>query len=103
MKLKIHGGTAPGNSDSLCYSCRHALIIRGARMTEEIVECYKLNEEQRVTFSVKFCNKYSDASMPSRDDMEDIAWILRTDPKRNQIGFVRPDHSRFPVVNRFDE
>jgi hypothetical protein len=103
MHLKIHGGTAPGSSDSLCHTCRHATIVRGARMSEEVIECYKLNEHTRITFAVKSCTKYSDAAMPSLGDMEDIAWILRTDAKRHQVGFVRPRDSRIAVVSRFDE
>jgi hypothetical protein len=102
MKLKIHGGTAPGSTDSLCHSCRHATIVRGARMSEEVIQCYKLNEDTRITFAVKSCTKYSDAAMPSLGDMEDIAWILRTDVKRHQVGFVRPRDSRIPVL-RMDE
>jgi hypothetical protein len=103
MKLKIHGGTAPGSSDSLCHTCRHATIVRGARMSEEVIECYKLNEHTRITFAVKSCAKYSDASMPSLDHMEDIAWILRTDATRKQVGFIRPRDSRILAVNRFED
>lgn len=103
MKLKIHGGTAPGSSDSLCHTCRHATIVRGARMSEEVIECYQLHEHTRITFAVKSCTKYSDAAMPSLGDMEDIAWILRTSANRHQVGFVRPRDSRIPVVSRVDE
>ena len=103
MFLKIHGGTAPGTSDSLCYSCRHATLVRGTRMSEEVIECSRINEDRRITFAVKSCTKYSDRSMPSLDHMEDIAWILRTDVKRHQVGFVRPNDHRIPVINRFED
>ena len=42
----------------------------------------------RITFPVTYCTAYSDRRQPSVREMEDIAWILRSDPKRNQIGFV---------------
>jgi hypothetical protein len=103
MTLKIHGGTAPGSSDSLCYSCRHATIIRGARLSEEVIECSRTYAATRVTFAVKTCSEYSDRTTPSRSDMEDIAWILRTDAKRNVVGFVRPGGSRIPVVSRYED
>jgi hypothetical protein len=38
--------------------------------------------------------------MPSLDYMEDIAWILRTDMNRRQVGFVRPSDFRVDVANR---
>ncbi len=95
MQLKIHGGTAPGNSDSICQTCRYATIIRGARFSEEVIECSQLREDTRVNFAVKTCSIYSDRSMPSLAHMEDIAWILRTDVKRKQLGFVRSSDLRF--------
>ena len=103
MHLKIHGGTAPGTSDSLCYSCRYATIVRGTRLSEEVIECSRIDEDHRIAFAVKFCNRFSDRSLPSLDHMEDIAWILRTDVKRHQVGFVKPSDSRIPVISRFDE
>ena len=30
-----------------------------------------------------------DRTHPSVSEMEEIAWVLRSDPKRNQVGFVR--------------
>lgn len=103
MILKVHGGTAPGTSDSLCHTCRRATVVRGARLSEEVIECGWLDKHTRITFAVKSCSKYSDATIPSLDDMEDIAWVLRTDPKRNQIGFVAPDTERIPRVRRFGD
>lgn len=103
MHVKIHGGTAPGNASSLCHSCRYASIVRGSRLSEEVIECSHLNESTRITFAVKSCSAYSDRSMPSLGHMEDIAWILRTDVKRKTVGFVRPNEFRIPVVSRLDD
>jgi hypothetical protein len=90
MRIKVRGGTPPGGSTSLCHTCRHATIVKGARIDDEIVECDALSYgHNRVTFSVRYCTAYIDSRRPSIRDMEDIAWVLRTDPKRNQIGFVQ--------------
>jgi hypothetical protein len=32
--------------------------------------------------------------------MEDIAWVLRSDPKKNEVGFVK--RTEFPRGERFD-
>jgi hypothetical protein len=42
----------------------------------------------RIAFPVTSCSGYSDRRHASMRDMEDIAWVLRSDPRRNQIGFV---------------
>jgi hypothetical protein len=41
-----------------------------------------------MTFPVTYCTSYSDRRQPSVREMEEIAWILRSDPKRKEIGFV---------------
>ena len=48
----------------------------------------------RVTFPVTHCTSYSDSRQPSLREMEEIAWVLRSDPKRNEIGFVRASKLR---------
>ena len=101
MFLKIHGGTATGSSDSLCHSCRHATIVRGSSQSHEVIECARVSNEKPINFAVKFCTKYADRAMPSLDHMEDIAWILRTDAKRKQVGFVRPQDVHFQLPHHF--
>lgn len=87
MKIKVRGGTARESDPSLCLSCRFAKVVQGQRSRDEIVECGQL--EVRVTFKVTSCSEYVNHQHPSLWHMEDIAWILRTDAKRGQIGFVR--------------
>jgi hypothetical protein len=41
------------------------------------------------TFPVTFCTKYVSTQHPSLREMEEMAWVLRTDTKKNSIGFVR--------------
>ena len=87
MKIKIHGGTANGSNGPLCHTCRNATVVLGTSARHEIIECSVL--EARITFPVTFCNRYVHRSHPTLWEMEDIAWILRTDARRAQIGFVR--------------
>ncbi len=88
MRLKIRGGTVNHGDPSLCSTCRFATIVKGQRPSDEIIQCGRLSDAFRVTFPVTSCTSYSDERLPSLGDMEDIAWILRSDPRRNQIGFV---------------
>ncbi|HWB14930.1 MAG TPA: hypothetical protein VG538_00890 [Vicinamibacterales bacterium] len=87
MKIHVHGGTARHDEPSLCLSCRSAKLVRGCSSREEITWCSNLNT--RVTFRVTSCSEYLHRDHPSLWHMEDIAWILRTDSKRKQVGFVR--------------
>jgi len=90
MRLRIEGGTARHDQTSLCHSCRFATVVKGVSLREEIVECRRLSEPRnRIVFPVTFCNGYIDRTHPSVQEMEDIAWVLRSDLKRNQMGFVK--------------
>jgi len=52
-------------------------VIRGPRLGDEIVECNQLSYyNQRVSFPVTSCSRYSDQSRPSVREMEEIAWVL---------------------------
>ena len=42
-----------------------------------------------IRFSVASCTGYSDRSLPSLYDLEDVAWVLRSDARTKKIGFVR--------------
>jgi hypothetical protein len=90
MRLRIEGGTTRHDQPSLCLSCRYATVVRGVSLRDEIVECRRLSEpHNRIGFPVTFCTGYIDRTHPSISEMEEIAWILRSDPKRNQVGFVK--------------
>ncbi len=89
MRLKIHGGTVSDGQASLCNTCRSATIIRGARLTDEIISCGKRVIRDEIQFAVASCTGYSDRSLPSLYDLEDIAWVLRSDARTKKIGFVR--------------
>ena len=88
MPLKVRGGTAIHGEPSLCLTCCHATVIKGQRLRDEFVVCERFYPERRVYFPVHSCTSYRDVRLPSIREMEEIAWILKSDPKRNTIGFV---------------
>lgn len=90
MRLKIRGGTVNHGEPSLCLTCRFATVVKGRTLRDEIVECDKLSYgHNRITFPVTFCTGYADRRHASIREMEEIAWVLRSDPKKNEVGFVK--------------
>lgn len=87
MRIKIRGGTVTDGQQALCHTCRYATIVRGPALDDEIVECAMV--EQRITFPVTFCTKYVSSQHPTLREMEEIAWVLRSDTKKKTMGFVR--------------
>ena len=87
MKIKIRGGTAREDDASLCLTCKWSTIVRGQRLRDEIVRCGQL--DQPITFHVTSCTRFVDRQHPAIHEMEEMAWILRTDAKRNRVGFVQ--------------
>ena len=89
MRIKVRGGTVDHGRRSLCESCRWSTVIRGPRIGDEIVECRELSyRNQRVPFPVTSCSRHLDRTEASIREMEEIAWILRSDVRRHQVGFV---------------
>ena len=88
MRLKIHGGTVNHSDSSLCLTCRFATIVKGRTLRDEIIECSRLSDHARITFPVTFCTGYANKQLASIREMEDIAWVLRSDPRRKEVGFV---------------
>ena len=90
MKVNIRGGTVDHGEPSLCSSCRYATIAKGARLRDEIVSCARMSFPRRfIPFPVHSCTDYSNRAHPSLYQMEEIAWVLRTNPVRNRVGFVQ--------------
>jgi len=46
------------------------------------------HEDRRIRFPVTSCTAYSDRRQPTLCHMEEIAWVLRSNPGRRTIGFV---------------
>ena len=102
MRIKVRG-TVDHGQQSLCESCRWSTIIRGARLGEQIVECNQLSfENQRVPFPVMSCSRYGHRNAASLREMEEIAWILRSDAHSTRVGFIKSskltDEERYVLV-----
>ena len=104
MRIKVRGGTVDHGQQSLCESCRWSTIIRGARLGEQIVECDQLSfENRRVQFPVTSCSRYGHRNTASLREMEEIAWILRSDAHSTKVGFIKSskliDEERYVLVD----
>jgi hypothetical protein len=88
MSFKVYGGTANHAEPTLCHTCRFATVIKGQRLRDEIVECGRLSERSRITFTVASCTAYADSRKASLREMEETAWVLRSDAQRKHIGFI---------------
>jgi hypothetical protein len=89
ITITINGGT-PKGYESLCKTCTRGHIISGFRATEEEVFCGTFYIEREIRFPVRECTFYEDKRLASKEDMEEIAWRLRSTngkPTRN-VGFV---------------
>jgi hypothetical protein len=87
MKLKVLHGTRSSHAPRLCDTCHSGVVRRGASDSDEHIHC-RMTEGEIRTYVVE-CSTYSDRTQPSLWDMQQIAWVLRTDSKRQKIGFVR--------------
>src|SRR5215472_9838438 len=81
-------------SVSLCNTCYWAHIQRGFADSEEVILCAFLRPPHTVSFKVSYCTDYNDKRVPSRADMEEIAWIIRTKDVNRQVGFTREDQDQ---------
>jgi hypothetical protein len=90
MRMKIQGGTVRHGDPSLCLTCRHATVVQGRSLQDRVVDCGLLSShDSRIPFPVSSCSGYSDRRHPTLREMEDLAWVLRTDARRRNIGFVQ--------------
>ena len=84
---KVYGGTPVGHA-SRCDSCIYARIIRGYAQSEKITICDRLFEPIRIPFPVSECTDYLDKRLPCIEDLELIAWELRSKSAGKRAGFV---------------
>src|ERR1700745_2553039 len=89
VTIRVQGGT-PEASESLCRTCSRGHVITGFRASEQEVYCRTFYIEREIRFPVRECTFYEDRRLASKEDMEEIAWKLRsTTTKPNQsLGFV---------------
>ncbi len=93
MSVVIRTGK-PQVSESLCNSCYWAHIQRGFAESEEIILCAFLRPARLVPFKVSHCTDYNDKRVPSKSDMEEIAWIIRTKDVNRPVGFTKVTETR---------
>ena len=53
--------------------------------------CAFLRSARLIPFKVRTCTDYSDKRVPSKSDMEEIAWIIRTKDVNRRVGFATED------------
>lgn len=87
VTIKIKGGT-PQGSETLCVTCRWAHIVKGFSLSQVQIRCRWLHHDSPVPFPVSECSSYDDKRLPSKCDMEKIAWVLLTKKAGRTIGFV---------------
>jgi len=88
MRVKIRGGTVNHGAPPLCSSCRFSTTIKGVRLGDEIVSCGARNTPATISFRVTSCTEYVHRGQPSLWNMEQIAWVLRSNPSGKKVGFV---------------
>jgi hypothetical protein len=84
---KVYGGT-PVGQESRCDSCVYSRIIRGYSESEKITLCDRIFEPIRIPFPVRDCSDYLDKRLPCVEDLEDIAWVLRSKSAGKTAGFI---------------
>jgi len=99
---KVYGGT-PVGQDSRCDSCVYARIIRGYAESEKITLCDRLLEVIRIPFRVMECSDYVDKRLPCIEDLEKMAWLLRSKSAGRRAGFVGIDGQEKPGDGSGDE
>ncbi len=87
VTIKVKDGT-PQGTETLCVTCRWAHIVKGFSSSQKQIRCGWLAYNPPVKFPVSQCSTYDDKRLPSKRDMEQIAWILLTKKAGRTIGFV---------------
>jgi hypothetical protein len=91
VTIRVKGGT-PEGCESLCKTCSNGHVISGFCASEQEVFCRFFYIERQIRFPVRECTFYADRRLASKQEMEEIAWHLRsttTKPNLN-LGFVSP-------------
>jgi len=91
MRVNIKSGTR-SDSQTLCPSCSHSTVVRGAAESQEIVRCGHYTIDRAVPFPVVECTGYTDKNEVSLYEMQQIAWVI--DTSRRRAGFVAPEKWR---------
>lgn len=86
MQTIVMKKAALREGESLCRACYWAHIQKGFRESEAAVYCC-FGKFRAVPFEVADCTHFSNRTVPSRQQMENIALIIPTEPARKRAGF----------------
>ena len=84
---KVYGGT-PVGTESRCDTCTHARIIQGYAESERIVFCDAAWDPIQIPFKVMQCSDYEDRRLPDFEQLEEIAWQIRSKSAGHAAGFI---------------
>lgn len=87
MQTIVMKKAALSDEASLCRACYWAHIQKGFRESEETVFCC-FSRFRAVPFKVADCTDFSNKTVPTREQMENIALIIPTKPARKRTGFT---------------
>ncbi len=87
MGTYVKNGT-PVEGPSLCQSCEHAMVVKGFRVSQEIVMCEANYPVLRVTFPVRDCSRYLDRNREVLYEMKKIAHVLKNAQPGRTPGFT---------------
>jgi hypothetical protein len=87
---------------SLCHACYWAHIQKGFRESEEAIGCC-FGKFRAISFKIADCTDFSNKNLPTRQQMEDIALIIPTRPKRRPGGFVGGSTAKEREMEEEDE
>lgn len=74
---------------TLCAGCRSGQIVTYADGKVEVI-CHDIYPPTRLHGPVTACSEFADRNVQSRAQLEDIAWILEIDKRKQICGFVPP-------------
>lgn len=87
-KIRVRGGTSRDDEPSLCLSCSYSHVYTDA--LGPTTTCNYGVSTQQMFGKVTSCNLYNNKSLPSKSEMETIAWTLRVSSSGKPIGFTAP-------------
>jgi len=86
MQTIVMKKAALRDEESLCRACYWAHIQKGFRESEEAIFCC-FSRLRAVPFKVADCTDFSNKTVPTREQMENIALIIPTKRARKRTGF----------------
>lgn len=90
VKIRVRGGTRTDHMPRLCDTCKHATFMRGPAESDEAIICSEISDDSMPKFRVVECSQYIHKNTPHVYELEQIAWVLRTDKLGRTIGFQPP-------------